>query len=435
MHKTFMHRNNVVSISEKISVDYSNDRKHYHWKTDSNKLDVFREIAKASRKLPETRTINASVISSIRSIKRNWKLPIRSYTRTIQVTRKYWDEKKRKKEMALLYRYNSRTYSRIEFSKSLSFSPSDRNFLSFAQEIKSTSEVVNQRVRNLREFFSVSPVKSKQKFIPSLGMTVSYTTVNGVFPPGELEKVRKQIKSQQIWASKKPGTMEKHFGIEIECFGPTQRETLGVMLIDAGMGRYVELKSDGSIRTNKGDEYAFELAVVAPESKLTHVVTTVCNVLAQAKCKVNKSCGLHVHLDTRTANPDRMFSNLVSAQNILFAMQPLSRRNNKYCEKTPGKDLRAESRKGKRYLGINPMSYNRHRTIEVRLHSGTIEARKILNFVAILNAVAYKNEYTKRGAHTIKGFVKQNNLSVELERYITERVNKFNTDKEIEEAS
>jgi hypothetical protein len=428
-------KGNVVTFTDRaITFPSSGPSRNVDaWKFDAKRIAVYRDIARAARLIPETQTIRSNAATQVRCLRSKWKQPIRTATRTVTVKRFVKNYKKRIKERALLQRYNTRTYSNYKFEESFAFDvPQDAK--AFRHGVIRSVTNVNHTVRNVRAYYSDSRTKNKQKYLPNLGITVSYTTINGVMAPGELERLSKYIRTQQIWVAKKPTTSEKHFGIEIECFGPISRESLGEKLIEAKLGRYVELKSDGSVRPNHSSEIAFELAIVVPESKLKPVIESVCSVLADSKCSVNKSCGLHVHLDARGQSPDKMFSNLVSAQSILYMMQPQSRRENTYCEKTGGKDLRAEIRKGKRYLGINPMSYRKHSTIEVRLHSGTVDARKILNFVAILNSVAYKQEYTKRGASTIKGFVKQNGLSTELEQYITERINKFNTSSTIEEA-
>lgn len=426
----------VDIFSREVKADNVHQKTPSLWIQDTKKISVYREIVTSARKLSECNSIKSTCISSIRGIRQSWRRSPNVVYKTVTITRSYRKEKARRKEQALVRKYNSRTYSAERLSETFTVdSATCPSMMPFYQQIKRGVDRINSKVRSIRQYYTEDAFRSKQKYLPKLGMTLTYTTVNGSMAPGELERLSKYIRTQQIWASKKPASTEKHFGVEIECFGPIGRESLGEKLISAKLGRYVELKSDGSVRPNHSSENPFELAIVAPESQLRTVIEKVCEVLSSSRCSVNKSCGLHVHLDARGQNANKMFSNLVSAQSILYMMQPFSRRENTYCEKTLGKDLHTELRKGKRYLGINPMSFRKHSTIEVRLHSGTVDPKKILNFVAILNAVAYKEEYTKRGATTIKGFVKQNKLPLELEQYITERVNKFKTNSSAEEVS
>jgi len=136
-----------------------------------------------------------------------------------------------------------------------------------------------------------------------------------------------------------------------------------------------------------------ELAIVAKSTQIASVISKACKVLADHKAEVNSTCGLHVHIDMRNRDEKQAFANLVKSQKLLYSMVPRSRYENTYC-KPNDKGLKMDSYQG-RYLGINPSSYGEHGTIEVRLHSGTVNAEKINNWIKLLQAIAYSKRVPK----------------------------------------
>lgn len=173
---------------------------------------------------------------------------------------------------------------------------------------------------------------------------------------------------------------------------------------------------------NCSSEYGHEIAVVAQSSKIAEVVTAVCRVLKQHRARVNDSCGLHVHLDMRSSNAKRAFHNLVNSQRLLYSMVPSSRYENQYCRPNQvGKAMRTYQG---RYWGINPSSYKKHKTIEIRLHSGTVQAEKILHWVALLRLIAY----SKTRIPVVGSFAEFKTLKrvpVQLCDYIVSRIGQF----------
>ena len=164
-----------------------------------------------------------------------------------------------------------------------------------------------------------------------------------------------------------------------------------------------------------------EIAIVAKSSKIAEVLTKVCEVLAKHNSKVNSSCGLHVHVDMRGRDQKRAFANLVKSQRLLYSMCPKSRYNNSYCAPNEhGLDMGGYEG---RYWGINPKSYEEHRTIEVRLHSGSINAEKIINWVVLLQKIAYAKSMDQ--VDYLSDLIGHVKLSKKLVKYIKDRVGKF----------
>lgn len=191
-----------------------------------------------------------------------------------------------------------------------------------------------------------------------------------------------------------PESNQPHIGVEIECCVPGGERDRLYRLLSAIRG--VGVTHDGSIRAPEGHA-AVEVRICGPEgAEIERRVRLACAVLRSCKAVVNISCGLHVHIDARPEVGrigEEVWARLMASQRLLLAMQPRSRRENKYCRRARGKDWRYASgrRRGgraQRYRAINALSYREHKTIEVRCHTGTIRAGKILAWVELLVRIA-----------------------------------------------
>lgn len=140
-----------------------------------------------------------------------------------------------------------------------------------------------------------------------------------------------------------------------------------------------------------------------------HQIEVVCGVLKQVGAKVDRSCGLHVHVDARNlAKKDvaKVFIGYARYEPLFDALMPESRRQNLngYCQSIKSavnyshefaSDLqRAYNRLfHTRYTKVNLESLIRHGSIEFRQHSGTIDANKITNWVVLM--VGFVDEIIK----------------------------------------
>lgn len=135
--------------------------------------------------------------------------------------------------------------------------------------------------------------------------------------------------------------------------------------------------------TYEGDA-GYELRVLTPQFELASILAKVCKTLQDCNATVNKTCGLHVHLDMRGRDAKKAYNNLYKSQWLLFSMQPKSRRENNYCRPNIESELHEEIETGVRYKCVNAQSYSEHRTLEVRVHSGSISANKIIGWASLL---------------------------------------------------
>ena len=248
--------------------------------------------------------------------------------------------------------------------------------------------------------------------------------------------------------AKKPGDYKlgEWIGVEIECFIPLDNvlgddwrdeyseafssgERIVRDLLQVRKVRNVQMKHDGSINADDGC-MALEFAVVFHKNDRSNL-EALCNVLRELGAEVNKSCGLHVHLDCRdlfeagrlNARKAGLRANrIVNALPVLAEMVPASRRANTYCRL--GKSRRPSS--SDRYWAVNTTALSRFKTIEVRLHSGTTSFSKINNWIDLLWLISREPRLT-RGKVTDPGalFSRCRGIDASLRDYVVNRIAAF----------
>ena len=145
-------------------------------------------------------------------------------------------------------------------------------------------------------------------------------------------------------------------------------------------------------------------------------IARVCDALAAAGARVNKNTAYHVHLDVsdfRIQHARNLVKLWVKFEDVFDTFQPASRRLNEnrycqsnilppYCYQWNGSQQatycgdqfelidRCQTMEDlgnlypSRFMKLNVQAYFRHRTIEVRHHSGTLNAEKATNWVRLL---------------------------------------------------
>lgn len=275
------------------------------------------------------------------------------------------------------------------------------------------------------------------------------------------KKIYKYIK-KILKNNRKPLTKENHIGIEIECICILNRAAIAHEFAKRKLDKYVSVGYDSSIqeyefRSLVDGNYGHEIRICAPESIIHSIVNDVCLFLNEWGAIVNKTCGLHVHLDMRNRNKDIVFNNLVLTQPILFNMNPNYRKTNEFSKVVDVKIANYFDKKRKRekvsrcgmpecdcsgfdfvqnleeetfeYTGhYNAININRIKdlkTFEIRMHAGTIDSVKINNWVDLLVLIASLPNKLEKEIKKISDFKKYIQLDNELESYVKERINKF----------
>lgn len=196
--------------------------------------------------------------------------------------------------------------------------------------------------------------------------------------------------------------MSHTFGLELEVAGISISQAsrvlnaAGVECVEArphGLHESWSAVHDGSVN---GAE------VVSPilTAERLNTAQTVTRALLAAGGKVDRSTGYHVHIGARSIAHNTLANfvqNWYTAHDAIGALVAKSRLNNNYCKAlTIGQAARNAERvragnisdiHGDRYQSLNLMSFERHGTIEVRLHQGTLNGRKAVawaEFIASL---------------------------------------------------
>jgi len=207
--------------------------------------------------------------------------------------------------------------------------------------------------------------------------------------------------------------MARKFGVEIECTNITPEAALRT-LIDAGIachdstsyghGGYNKWRvtTDGSVSSATGG-----CEVVSPilegEAGILDMQKAA-QALCRAGATVNRTCGLHVHVNASDMN-GQWIRNIVTRYSAfeteIDSFMPASRRRsvNQFCQSMSSaltymqqnsfrwnNSSASEFCNGglSRYYKVNLCSYARYQTIEFRQHSGSVNGGKIANWVRFL---------------------------------------------------
>lgn len=166
-------------------------------------------------------------------------------------------------------------------------------------------------------------------------------------------------------------------------------DDFGYAIRATGLGGYVTIKDDMSIKRSMYDSAGIPHEVVfSYEVGHEDNVRKFCECL-KGRAYVTESCGTHFHIDVRHLDIDGVLTygnRLAAAVPELRLLLPHARRNNKYCQKDIN-SIHDNCVSPQKYAFINLASYNKHKTIEVRGHSGTINAEKILNWIAVCEKI------------------------------------------------
>lgn len=142
----------------------------------------------------------------------------------------------------------------------------------------------------------------------------------------------------------------------------------------------------------------YELRVICEQSEVSYVMRQVGKLLKELNAYVNPSCGLHVHLDMRNRKAHKCFLALLKKQPEMQKLVAPYRLESNYCK--PAKKYHWLD--GERYYAINSDSMTDLKTLEIRLHEGTVSAKKIISWVNYLTNIISGEQYEKKSAIAIR---------------------------------
>lgn len=278
------------------------------------------------------------------------------------------------------------------------------------------------------------------------------------------------------WCDLKPGAIiqsPRMFSFEVETLVKSSKQ---ISVIGDTIPAESGMSGDSSINGNgKGIEIQSPRLQGAKGEEFT---TRVAGVLKNNNAVVNASCGMHVHLDADAIVPTsrseypralvEMWKAYVVFEDVIFSVLPYNRRINRYCrplrdyfklseieaitsmydaerlwyKQQDSSAIRSEKQHhhhASRYFGVNFHSLFGGGHLELRHHSGTLNAKKVLqwaNLHALIMDAAQKGKFTyaflaeAQATTNVKDKTKMLfeviGLAKSSQRYFHERQNKFN---------
>ena len=252
-------------------------------------------------------------------------------------------------------------------------------------------------------------------------------TIFGVHEePGKWLQVYFEERAQICFTDKKPTNGSFHIGVEIECFTKSDHKALAAKFVQAGVGEYVSLAKDGSIKGYPAGFTPVEVRVIVTSDNYKTILAKVSDILFKDGAKVNETCGLHVHLDIRNKNPEEralIHNNLVVYHRALEKMLPITRTGENAYNKRNISTIQDPRSRG---WHINAAAASRHGTFEVRSHSPTVNSAKIVNWIDILGKIYNQTTKAERTPSHIDHLCRRLAIGAELKAYIRQRVEKHN---------
>jgi len=255
------------------------------------------------------------------------------------------------------------------------------------------------------------------------------------------------------------------FGVELECYMPrgTTRSQLAQLIRDAGVLCQEEhynhsTRTHWKVTTDGSLGYDYGVEIVSPPLSGEagfDALRKVCQVLTRLRCKVNKSCGLHVHVGARhrsVANLKSLVRAYKHFELVIDSFLAPSRRgnSNQFCQSShisnetnfdvattvrevglaSGQYGFDHARSSGRYRKLNLMSFPGYGTVEFRQHQGTVEGRKAEMWVRFcLRMVASSSSMTHQEVvmrdNTFAGFASFLGLTQVEQDYFNERREEF----------
>lgn len=254
----------------------------------------------------------------------------------------------------------------------------------------------------------------------------------------------------------------RQFGIEIELTGINTYEAASA-ISRAGIECQAEhynhstrrtwkVVTDSSVTSPRGQRGGTE--VVSPILKGIEgfkQVATVLEALKNAGGKVDRSCGIHVHIDANDFTVDdikKICYTYERYNDVIDNLQPKSRRENQniFCgrfEDTKWMQIENattiyEMTSGSRYYNVNLTSYMRHGTVEFRQSASSLEAAKVLSWIQLIltlvdvaRATRKVEKQGKKDLSTMLRKCRRYGMDSWVAEYLTNRYNHFKTETRV----
>jgi Putative amidoligase enzyme len=245
-----------------------------------------------------------------------------------------------------------------------------------------------------------------------------FNSIGGVFEKnGLINEIGKKTTINDPYSHKKPRHLKKNYiGVEVEfnqIAGVTQ-DMIAAVLKTAGLARYVNVTTDGSC--------GWEVRVLLPEDDYVEPLEKILKVIRDLGHKVDVRCGTHVHFDMRNRDVKLVYENLFKTQKFLRKFVTKNRKYNRFCQMNKAETFDKQLSLGDRYYSLNVQAYSRHKTIEVRMHQGTLDPSEIVPWIKLLLKIVNYQASVPDKVNTLKQARKQFDFDVDLSKKLEQRI-------------
>lgn len=245
-----------------------------------------------------------------------------------------------------------------------------------------------------------------------------FNSVGGVFEQaGQINDIGKKTTTNDPYAHKKPRHAKKNYiGIEIE-FNQIPRVTMdmiGDAFKTAGLARHVNVTTDGSC--------GWEVRVLLPEDDYIQPLQKIMKVIRDLGHKADHRCGTHIHFDMRNRDVKMVYENLFKTQKFLRKFLTKSRKTNRFCQMNKAETFDKQLSLGDRYYALNVQAYNRHKTLEVRMHQGTLDENELLPWIKLLLKIVNYQTVIESKVNTLRQARKQFEIDGTLSKNLEQRI-------------
>lgn len=220
-------------------------------------------------------------------------------------------------------------------------------------------------------------------------------------PTSPLGLLHKRHTPSEAMNNKSPVAKSNYIGVELEFASSISRDQFAILVCENKLSGKVRVGPDGSIRTDEKCKHQIEIAILDREESIKGTIMKLEKIFKNINYDfmVNNSCGCHIHLDMRQRDVSGCYTKLFNNIDTIINSTTPERQDNQYCTKNIASKIedakvKFKSSNGARYQTINPTSYEKYKTLEIRAFEGTLEMSKVCNWIDMLLNII--NEKRKR---------------------------------------
>ncbi len=163
-------------------------------------------------------------------------------------------------------------------------------------------------------------------------------------------------------------------------------------------------------------------------------IKLACRALRNAGARVDRRCGLHVHIEARDVNTDsvkRLINNYTASASAINSVLARSRHQVTYARHWQAHELTRiaaldsvaliAANQGTRYKAVNLQSFMRYGTVEFRQHQGSVNGEKIVQWVKFCAAMLDVSTRRDVRAQSIDALTSALRLDAESQSFFNER--------------